>query len=129
MLKALPSFGAFSSNFVGGQALKRGEWLAIHEPPSLRWRVESVIRYSDKTIRVAFYAYERTGLVEGVASYEELAPPSEGLTPEEQLRQFLERESASPSKLVRWNGIGMTAAGALQDLGITEELLLEYAGS
>jgi len=72
-LKVVPSLSGIGWNIVGRFALDRGEWSAIHEPSALRWRVESVIRFPDNEVQIGFYAYEKTGLVEGIDSFEELA--------------------------------------------------------
>ncbi len=80
-LKAVPSLSGIGWNIVGRFALDRGEWSAIHEPSALRWRVESVIRFPDNEVQIGFYAYEKTGLVEGIDSYKELAA-------EDRARQF-----------------------------------------
>jgi len=71
VLQAVPSLSGIGWNIVGRFALDRGEWAAIHEPSALRWRVESVIRFPDNVVQIGFYAYEKTGLVEGIDSYEE----------------------------------------------------------
>ncbi len=73
-LKAVPSLSGIGWNIVGRFALDRGEWAAIHEPSSLRWRVESIIRFPDSVVQIGFYAYEKTGLVEGIDSYREFNP-------------------------------------------------------
>ncbi len=87
-LKAVPSLSGIGWNIVGRFALDRGEWAAIHEPSALRWRVESVIRFPDNVVQIGFYAYEKTGLVEGIDSYEELAA-------EDRAQQF-EQQSGVP---------------------------------
>ncbi len=84
-LKAVPSLSGIGWNIVGRFALDRGEWSAIHEPSALRWRVESVIRFPDNEVQIGFYAYEKTGLVEGIDSYEE---QSGEFNPEQFEKQF-----------------------------------------
>ena len=44
--------------------LKHGEWTAVYERDSLRWLV---IATGGDSRPMTFYAYERTGLVEGIA--------------------------------------------------------------
>ena len=70
-LKAVPSPSGIGWNIIGRFALDQGEWAAIREPSALRWRVESVIRFPDTVVQIGFYAYEKTGLVEGIDSYTE----------------------------------------------------------
>lgn len=84
-LKAVPSLSGVGWNIVGRFALDRGEWAAINEPSALRWRVESVIRFPDNVVQIGFYAYEKTGLVEGIDSYGELAADDRARQFEQQL--------------------------------------------
>jgi len=70
-LKAVPSLSGKGWNIIGRFALDRGDWSAIHEPSALRWRVESIIPFPDNVVSIGFYAYEKTGLVEGIDFYTE----------------------------------------------------------
>ena len=47
--------------------LENSEWYGVHEAENLRWRVVGVTQRADSPSYLNFYAYERTGLVEGVA--------------------------------------------------------------
>ena len=45
--------------------LRKGEWSALYEPSSMRWRIEGRTTRGGTTSQpVVFYAYERTGLME-----------------------------------------------------------------
>ena len=59
------SVPAFLASTAAKAFSQDGEWSAIYEVDSLRWRVVRISQGSDGSSRVAFYAYERTGLVEG----------------------------------------------------------------
>ncbi len=89
-LKAVPSLSGIGWNIIGRFALDRGEWAAIHEPSALRWRVESIISFPDNVVQIGFYAYEKTGLVEGIDSYEELAA-------DDRARQFEQQFGVPPT--------------------------------
>ena len=93
VLTALPALPAYGRLLVGGWTLKYGEWSAVHEPLTLRWQVESLIWVEDSAVKVYFYAYEKTGLVEGIP-FSKLI----GMTLEERIRKIREDETPPTTK-------------------------------
>ena len=57
--RAMPSFRVGLISAIGKTKLEQGEWTAVYESDSRRWRVE--------VGSSAFYVYETTRIVEGVA--------------------------------------------------------------
>jgi hypothetical protein len=59
-----PSFGVNLGFYTAKVLLEQGDWTAVYEPDSLRWRVQVI---GSELKPLIFYAYERTSLVQGVA--------------------------------------------------------------
>ena len=82
---------------IGHRALEKGEWSAVHEPTAFRWRVESILpQGGTQFLHISFYAYEKTGLVEGIPT-----PQQSFGTVEDRLRRLREsklmEEGAAPA--------------------------------
>ena len=82
---------------IGLRALEQGEWSAVHEPIAFRWRVESALPWDGtQFLQIGFYAYEKTGLVEGIPT-----PQQSFGTVEDRLRRLREsklmEEGAAPA--------------------------------
>ena len=75
LLKSFQSGRSLGGNRLGlsliNSVMKHGTWLAIYESASVRWRVEARMVWNPQDSlepsTYAFYAYEKTGILEGVA--------------------------------------------------------------